>query len=1485
MSPNDTQKSGPCEWELKLCRKLGVDYSSIEETHQYLSKSIPLYQKVTQTVFPTINNSIDFIHSNILTDSNRKNQRAQDTEIDRSESDVAKIIEAEGCSVAVLYALVSALAPAGLALIRHLYRGIREGKLPKEDSGLPIDVIDYINAEDSFEGDQIDGHDTSKGNFTIRFGSPGDNKGQNFPCEDFQKNNVVDTVVESTVERNKQPVEDRIPSEFDHADERQALELTERLARIELPTVKERTPWVNSFIDKIDFMRTDKFKVVKFYENRNDAGYTERNLNIIKFYTALKLQKAFDLADDDIVYRKFEAWLVRDVLLQGHIFVTRDAICFYLLLPGKIQNPEDQDPDIALHEGALGHGDSYFSAVKKHRSWAVLRPHSLSFYSSPTEVYFPTKVIDLKSALYCQLIDDFNGNNSVPKSDIQRGSASNSGAATPVTNSETSSISEQQHEDSETVPKGAWFELICLNKVYKFQTQGLHSARHWVIALTKVIFTLKNTNGSNETILKIPIEEILDYHKKYVLVGDEDFQENSCKLERPITFSLSYNLPPSKINENLKSMRMKPAMNKRILNTSDSVNLLLFSSGEDLIQLVDSVCENHIKKRFGLSEDNLTLNREASQEFWKNRNSDHYETRSTLLPEFLSGTSIMNRIESVNHEILKYRTEQYYRYQDGKIIEPHSEEKQNSQKNRVLKVLSLSDRFFGHPSTDATSSDLLDNEINTPSNVSLSSAFDDLQDDTCESFEHVWDSDPIVNLPKPFSVQTLLSSGMLIQAQRRNINDVVLKYSVLLFSQQEEESSKVAKEKSSSALTENQPDIKNGPLKRTVSKIKLLKRSVKTVSTMGGLWSAEPEHFSVDEIGNRYYVEDVRERVKAVNRFRNYFSFGHETVLAASYFTHLKRSIPIYGRLYIANDKLCFRSLLPGITTKMILPFKNVQQCVKSTLRESHYFSEKITVKGMEEMLFEFGNANHRDDFHKTIQSCLFEKYNSNGEQQKEEENEKTYALVPKTKTEFNPDRYYHSRIRAARLRLLEDKVSFASGIDFPLIIEDNPIIFTEVTIAKPYNIVLLTIGSRGDVQPYIALGKELIMEGHNVTIATHSEFKDWIQKHGINYRELAGDPAELMQLMVTHGSLSVAFLKEAHAKFKDWILSLLETSWEACQGADLLIESPSAMAGIHIAEAMGIPYMRAFTMPWTRSRAYPHAFIVPDQKRGGSYNLLTHVMFENIFWKGISGQVNSWREHTLRLPRTNLAKLQQSRVPFLYNVSPAILPPSVDFPDWVKVTGYWFLNEGSSDYEPPAELVHFLEKAQRERKKIVYVGFGSIVVSDANALTQTIVDSILELDVMCILNRGWSDRLSKSDSSPKVPLPPEIYDCGSIPHDWLFPRIDVAVHHGGSGTTGASLRAGLPSIIKPFFGDQFFYASRIEDLGVGMGLKTLNQKTFSKAIKLVISEKKYKLKAQAIASTMLKERGVLSAVEAIYTELAYAKSLMLNIKNNTKGS
>lgn len=293
----------------------------------------------------------------------------------------------------------------------------------------------------------------------------------------------------------------------------------------------------------------------------------------------------------------------------------------------------------------------------------------------------------------------------------------------------------------------------------------------------------------------------------------------------------------------------------------------------------------------------------------------------------------------------------------------------------------------------------------------------------------------------------------------------------------------------------------------------------------------------------------------------------------------------------------------------------------------------------------------------------------------------------------------------------------------------------------------------------------------------------------------------------------------------------LLESSWKACQGSDILIESPSAMAGIHVAEALQIPYFRAFTMPWTQTRAYPHAFIVPSHKLGGSYNKMTYMIFERVFWHAQSGQVNRWRARHLGLAPTSLEKMQLNKVPFIYNFSPSVVTPPLDFNPWTRVTGYWFLDEGQN-YEPSKDLIEFIVKARSDGKKLAYVGFGSIVLDDPGALTKTVVDSVLKADVRCILSKGWSQRLGRPEASePEFPLPPEIFQIKRAPHDWLFTQIDAAAHHGGAGTTGASLRAGLPTIVRPFFGDQWFFGSRVEDLGVGICLRKINTSVFARAL------------------------------------------------------
>lgn len=190
--------------------------------------------------------------------------------------------------------------------------------------------------------------------------------------------------------------------------------------------------------------------------------------------------------------------------------------------------------------------------------------------------------------------------------------------------------------------------------------------------------------------------------------------------------------------------------------------------------------------------------------------------------------------------------------------------------------------------------------------------------------------------------------------------------------------------------------------------------------------------------------------------------------------------------------------------------------------------------------------------------------------------------------------------------------------------------------------------------------------------------------------------------------------------------------------------------------------------------------------------------MFDQVFWRAISGQINRWRRDLLHLGPTSLDRMEPHKIPFLYNFSPTVVPPPLDWPEWIRVTGYWFLDDAdvsAKKWTPPDSLVEFIDNAHQQGKKVVYIGFGSIVVSDPKTMTRCVIDAVVESGVCAILSKGWSDRLhvkAGDASEPEEPLPPQIYPISSVPHDWLFKRIDAACHHGGAGTTGASLRGKL---------------------------------------------------------------------------------------------
>ncbi|KAL9003772.1 MAG: hypothetical protein Q9188_003377 [Gyalolechia gomerana] len=1134
-------------------------------------------------------------------------------------------------------------------------------------------------------------------------------------------------------------------------------------------------------------------------------------------------------------------------VLSGYLYITDAHICFYAYLPKK--------SNVVAKSGYLGKRGK--QNPKFHRYWFTLKGDVLSYFADPSDLYFPSGNIDLSYGI-------------------------------------SASLMETKEKSKDTTN----FTVVTNQRVYHFKADSPSSAKEWVKTLQKVIF--RSHNDGDSVKISLPIENVIDIEESPVI----DFAK-TLKI-RVIDSEETYAI--------------------------DEYFFSFFSFGDDALNVLQSIVDGSTAQK--IPSDCLNASdcgdvssrnqsRKPRQESLKVRSASprdqsmpalHDTVRATLSPASPSGqasprpcgewgrSSVDIARKSMDfgrgsfdrgrRSTSTSRMSSTRKYRGGKS--PSPKDAQGSSDSYVHSLEQATESLALNSSsneTQASASQILDrSDVFHSPTIQRQQHFPRM---TEEKRKNPFESSPKtkgmpseIQIQPPTRTQTQASPQMRPQPIPHQLPGDQLR--------------------SSNSSPTLQQLVKAGsyPLQRAAgfagylrSRSTRMSRLLATesmgyVEKVSGMWAGGRKHYGDGEgtimDGHIDDVEDEEDPGGYGDRFRAHFALPPSEKLQATFFGYLHRVLPLYGKVYISNRKFCFRSLLPGTKTKMVLPLKDIENVDKEKGFRFGYSGLVIVIRGHEELFFEFSQAEVRDDCAVTLLENLESmRYLQESGLLAQEDREEAETAIAEHKALQEARQDGHNEHELKMPKSLEQ---LTPSHEAPPILFDDP--RASILNFKPtesLRITCLTIGSRGDVQPYIALCKGLLAEGHRPRIATHREFEFWVRQHGIDFAPVEGDPAELMRICVENGMFTYSFLREASVKFRGWIDELLSSAWTACQDSDILIESPSAMAGIHIAEALGIPYFRAFTMPWTRTRAYPHAFAVPDHKMGGAYNYITYVMFDNVFWKAIAGQVNRWRKKELGLRGTNLDKLQPNKVPFLYNFSPSVVVPPLDYSDWIRVTGYWFLDE-ASDWTPPEDLSNFISNARADGKKIVYIGFGSIVVSDPAALTKTVVDSVLKADVRCILSKGWSDRLGAHDATkPEVPLPPEILQIKSAPHDWLFKQIDAAAHHGGAGTTGASLRAGLPTIVKPFFGDQFFFGSRLEDLGVGICMKKLNVSLFSRALWEATHSERIIIKAKVLGEQIQKENGVATAIQAIYRDLEYAKTLikhraLINHDNDVSG-
>ncbi len=412
--------------------------------------------------------------------------------------------------------------------------------------------------------------------------------------------------------------------------------------------------------------------------------------------------------------------------------------------------------------------------------------------------------------------------------------------------------------------------------------------------------------------------------------------------------------------------------------------------------------------------------------------------------------------------------------------------------------------------------------------------------------------------------------------------------------------------------------------------------------------------------------------------------------------------------------------------------------------------------------------------------------------------------------------------------------------------------------------IAVLTYGTEGDARPLAALCHALDEAGHASVLLADAATLGAAQRLGVRTQALAGDIrgalgasgaiANVVAQSESPGAAAKALAAIANTHASAWLRQTVETA-RGCDG--VVCSGLAAFVGLSAAEALGVPAVGAGMFPLTPTREFATPFM-PPARVPRLLNRASHHLVNTLLWRSFRSAVNAARADVCGLPPRR--RLWTTH-PTIYGCSPSLLPRPADWPANAQVCGQW-LAPATSGWQPPAALSAFLDAGEAP----IYVGFGSMTGFDADRLRRVVVAAAAGRRV--VLNPGWSGFDTQG-------LPPNFHVVGDTPHDWLFARMALVVHHGGSGTTHSAARSGVPSVVVPFAGDQFFWAHRLALAGVAPATAAgarIDADALARGIDFA-DQPEVRERAAALGARMRAEDGLARGVEALERALQSGQS------------
>jgi sterol 3beta-glucosyltransferase len=408
--------------------------------------------------------------------------------------------------------------------------------------------------------------------------------------------------------------------------------------------------------------------------------------------------------------------------------------------------------------------------------------------------------------------------------------------------------------------------------------------------------------------------------------------------------------------------------------------------------------------------------------------------------------------------------------------------------------------------------------------------------------------------------------------------------------------------------------------------------------------------------------------------------------------------------------------------------------------------------------------------------------------------------------------------------------------------------------------ITILCAGSRGDVQPFLALAIEIKKMGKDVRVAAPTMFEELFGSYGIDFYPVGGDyealnvdPEMIRQAQKADNPLKMFF---SFQKMKKYGIHMVDHYYSACQGSDLIVYHPGVTIGYFLAEKFGIPSVLASPFPINRTKERPSVILYGKIKSSPVINTISYALLQKMLWMTSESALKPfWKEKFGRLPTHFGAPFERhtdAKHPAVVSCSNFVFPRPLDWNEHIHQYGYWFLEE-QEEYIPSPELAEFLERGD----KPVYIGFGSMFdPTETEKIIKIIADGINRTGKRAIIN-GFGDVAN---------MPDNIFRVDGIPHSWLFERVSAVCHHGGAGTTAAGFKAGVPSIILPFALDQYAWAQIADDLGVGpkpVPIKLLTSEKFVDALRYAFQEKVV-TNAKDLGKSIMEENGARDCAQVI---------------------